>query len=117
MKYMYAQFRRCDPPILTTPPTALTAHSRGFKFGMDTHLGNTFGVIEGIFEIPPLSRDMGVGRFHPWGVFPPISQLRGRNSKIASMVKVSINANFQVCTMFGVGCRGGGPKIRGGHIF
>ena len=69
--YMFAQFRRCDPPILTTPPTALTAHGRGFKFGMNTHLGNTFGVIEAIFEIPPLSRDMGVGRFHPWGDFPP----------------------------------------------
>ena len=85
MDYMFAQFRRCGPPILTTPPTALTAHGRGFKFGMNTHLGNTFGVIEAIFEIPPLSRDMGVGRFHPWGGFSPISQLRGRNSKIASM--------------------------------
>ena len=42
-QYMFARFR-CDPPILTTPPTALTAHGRGFKFGMDTHLGNTYGV-------------------------------------------------------------------------
>ena len=88
---------------------------------MDTHLGNTFGVIEGIFEIPPLSRDMGVGRFHPWGgIFPHISaqgqKFKNRLDDPKSMVKVSIHANFQVCTMFGIGCRGGGLKIGGSHL-
>ena len=58
--YRMYHIRRCYPPKLThPPPTAQTDHGIDLKFGMVTHLVHTFGVIEAIFEFPPLSRDIG----------------------------------------------------------
>ena len=48
------------PQSYPAPPlTAQTNHGIDLKFGMVTHLVHTFGVIEAIFEFPPLSRDIG----------------------------------------------------------
>ena len=51
------------------------------------------------------------------GIFPHISaqgqKFKNRLDDPKSMVKVSIHANFQVCTMFGIGCRGGWSESRG----
>ena len=56
------------PFINPPPPTAQTDHHRNFKFGMDGHLGHSFGLIEAIFDKCPLSWDMGVGVRVPLGV-------------------------------------------------
>ena len=49
------------------PPADQTTHSRALKFGMVSLYGYRNGSIEAIFEILPLSQDMGVCRGSPQG--------------------------------------------------
>ena len=61
---LYLRNRKCDPPLFNPPtPTAQTGHDRGLKFGMLSPWGRGFWAIEAIFDILPLSQDMGLG----WG--------------------------------------------------
>ena len=56
------------PPFALMVSPAQTVRDRGLKIFMDVHLGITTGVIQVIFEFPPLSRDIGdfhIFRQHP----------------------------------------------------
>ena len=49
-------------PYFDHPPTAITAQGRlgrGFKFGMDTHLGNTYGVRRRLLKFHSLAKIRG----------------------------------------------------------
>ena len=52
-----------EPPA----PTDQTQHSRSMKFGMVTPWGDRSWAIEAIFDMSPLTRDMGVGWGAPGG--------------------------------------------------
>ena len=65
-----SEYKMCRTFFEPPAPTDQTEHSRSMKFGMVTPWGNRSGVIEAIFDISPLTRDMGVG----WGT-PGVSKI------------------------------------------
>ena len=62
-----SEYKMCRTFFEPPAPTDQTEHSRSMKFGMVNHWGNRSGAIEAIFDISPLTRDMGVGWGTPGG--------------------------------------------------